>query len=313
MISLDKFKVEVVKESDNFTHIEVGPFPHGYGNTIGNSLRRLLLSSIPGAAIVGIKIKGVKHEYTALTGLKEDILNIVLNLKEIAVISHSDEIQVLKLNVKGKKGEARVVTAEDIELTGEVEIKNKKQVIATLADEKSSIEAEIYVGSGVGYALADESMRKEIGVIPLDAVYSPVKNVQMKIVPARVGQATDLDKIDLEITTNGTISGVDALLKASEIYDEVANRLVDMLGGDSIKAKEKIKSEEVAVEEKPKVLVADLGLSTRLTNSLLNAGITDLNQLEGKSMDFILNFRGMGKKSIDELIDTLEENNIKIK
>jgi DNA-directed RNA polymerase subunit alpha len=313
MISLDKFKVTVVKDEEYFSKVEIGPLPKGYGQTIGNSLRRMLLSSIPGAAVIGMKIDGVKHEYDTIAGIQEDILQILLNVKQLSVVSHSDEVQVLKLDVKGNKSGAKEVKASDLQLTGEVEIKNPDHVITTLADEKASIKAEIYVGSGVGYAYSDESLRKEIGMMPLDSVYSPVKRVTMNIGQARVGQDTDLDKVELDIYTNGTVSGVDALLKAAEIYDEIANRLVDLLGGDSLAAEEKIKQETEEVEEKPKILVADLGLSTRLTNSLLNSGITDLNQLDDKNIDELLGFRGMGKKSLDELLEVMQEHEIPFK
>ncbi len=312
MISLDKFVVTIKKEDESYSNIEIGPLPHGYGHTIGNSLRRLLLSSIPGAAVIGVKVNGVKHEYTSLDGVQDDVLQLLLKIKELAVVSHTDEVQTLKLNIKGEKGKARVVTAADIDITGEIEIKNPELEITTLADEKSKIDAEIYVGRGVGYAMPDESMRKEIGMIPLDSIYSPVLRVLPKILPARVGQITDLDKISFEIYTNGTLKGSEALLKAVEIYDEVANRLVNQLGGDSLKAEEDILKESEKEEEKPKILVSELNLSTRLTNSLLNAGITDLTQLDGKSMDEILDFKGMGKKSVSELIEVMQEYELKL-
>ena len=308
MIPLDKFKVEIIKEEENFSKIEIGPFPSGFGQTIGTSLRRILLSSIEGSAVIGIKMHGVKHEYDSLSGIKDDILKILLQTKKLALISHSDEIQVLKLDIKGAKGKAKIVKAKNIDLTGEVEIKNPNLEITSLADEKARLRMEIYVGRGTGYTFPDDSMRKEIGVIPIDSNYCPVRHVQMKVLPARVGQKTDLDKISLEIHTNGTIMGVDALLKASEIYDEIANRLVDMLGGDSIAAKEELEQETEKEEEViEKILVADLSLSTRLTNSLLNSGITDLNELSEKSIDEVLNFRGMGKKSLDELVEIMQE------
>jgi DNA-directed RNA polymerase subunit alpha len=312
MINLDKFKVSVVEEDESFAKVEIGPLPRGYGHTIANSLRRILLSSIPGSAVIGVKVKGVKHEYTSLAGVKDDVLKVLLNIKQLAVISHSDEVQVLKLNVKGTKGKATVVKASDIELTGEVELKNPDLEITTLADEKASIDAEIYVNSGVGYAFPDESMRKEIGLIPLDAKYSPVVRVLPKILPARVGQMTDLDKISLDIYTNKTVTGIDALLKAAEIYDEIANRLVDLLGGDSLLAEQQIHEEATMTEEKPKILIGDLGLSTRLTNSLLNSGITDLNELDGKNIEEILDFKGMGKKSLSELIEVMQEHDLNL-
>jgi len=312
MISLDKFKVNVIKKEENYVHIEIWPLPRGYGHTLANSLRRILLSSIPGAAIIGVKFKGVEHEYSTITGVKDDILKIILKLKQIAIISHAKEIQELKLKVKGIKGKARSVKAADIQLTGEVEIKNPEFEITTLSDEKSSLEADIFVNSGVGYALPDDSMRREVGMIPVDANYNPVVRVVSKILPARVGQMTDLDKISLEIYTNATISGIDALLKAAEIYDEMANRLVDLLGGDSVLAEEQIKQKSSKVEEKTKISISELGLSTRLTNSLLNGGITDLNELNNKNVNDVLEFKGMGKKSLSELIKIMQKYNLKL-
>jgi DNA-directed RNA polymerase subunit alpha len=245
--------------------------------------------------------------------VQDDILQVILNLKELAVVSHSDEIQILKINVKGQKGKATVVTARDIEVTGETEIKNIDHVITNLADEKSSLKAEIYVANGVGYSLSDESLRKDIGMIPVDSIFSPIRRVSFKIVPARVGQITDLDKIVLEMYSKGTVLGSEALLKAAEIYDEMANRLVNQLGGDSQLAEEELQKEvEEKKEEKPKILVSELGLSTRLTNSLLNAGITDLHELHGRSLDEILEFKGMGKKSLDELGDIMKDHNLSL-
>ncbi|MBW7953609.1 MAG: DNA-directed RNA polymerase subunit alpha [Candidatus Dojkabacteria bacterium] len=307
MIKLDQFKVTAQQETDTFGAFQIGPLPRGYGHTLGNSLRRILLSSIPGAAVTAVKIDGVKHEYSTLDGLQEDIISILLRLKELAIKNYSEDPQIIRLKVKGKKGDLVKVTADDFELPSEVEIVDKDFELATLTKDVS-LDMEITVESGEGYAYADEAKRKEIGIIPLDSVFSPVKLVRADVVPARVGQYTNLDQINIEITTNGTIKPSEALLQAANIYDEIANRLVDMLGGDSQLAQEQLKKESFEVQETEKVLVSDLNLSTRLTNALLNAGVTDLHDLSAHSRDEVANFRGMGKKSLTELDDIMAEH-----
>lgn len=309
MIKLDQFKVKLVEENDTIGKFEIGPLPRGYGHTLANSLRRILLSSIPGAAVTAVKIGGVKHEYSTLEGLQEDVITLLLKLKELSLIVHSTEPQVMKLSVKGKKSGTTVVKASDLELPSDVEIINNDLELATLT-KAVTLDLEITVEQGTGYARADENKRKEIGIIPIDSVFGPVKRVRVDIVQARVGQYTDLDQINLEILTNGTVKPSDSLLKAAEIYDEMANRLLDMLGGDSKLAEEMIKKEHEQFVEVEKILISDLNLSTRLTNALLNAGITDLNDLKTRSRDEVTNFRGMGKKSITELDDILKEHNI---
>jgi DNA-directed RNA polymerase subunit alpha len=311
MVGLDQFKVAKVKEDGFFGIFSIGPFPRGYGYTVSNSLRRILLSSIKGAAVTGVKINGAKHEYSTIEGLQEDVINLVLKLKELAIIKNTEGKSVLKLSVKGKKNQPLVVKAEDFELPSDVEIVNGDLEVATLTkDVNYDVEATVEQGTGYGYA--DESKREELGMIPVDAIYSPVKRVQAEVSKARVGQDTNLDQINLYIYTNGTIKPAEALLKAAEIYDQLANRLVDMLGGDSENvmpissaAENKEKSEE------KKILISELNLSTRLTNALLNAGITDLHDVAKYKRDDVGAFRGMGKKSLTELDEMLEKKALK--
>lgn len=312
MIKLDQFKVKGTKESSDHGIFEIGPLPRGFGHTLGNSLRRILLSSINGGAVTAIKIDGIKHEYATLEGLQEDIITLVLKLKELAIKVYADEPQKIKLNVKGKKGEVLVVKASDLELPSAVEIINGDLEIATLTKD-INLKVEITVENGVGYSLADEDKRKEIGVIPVDSIFSPVKRVKMDVVQARVGQYTDLDQVNLEIFTNGTITPRESLLKSAEIYDELANRLVNQLGGDAKLAEQLLEQEKQQEVKEEKVLVSDLNLSTRLTNALLNAGIADLRELKTKSRDEVINFRGMGKKSITELDQIMTDHNISFK
>ncbi|KXK26205.1 MAG: DNA-directed RNA polymerase subunit alpha [candidate division WS6 bacterium OLB20] len=309
MIKLDQFKVTASNETETEGTFQIGPLPRGYGHTLGNSLRRILLSSIPGAAVTAVKIDGVKHEYSTLEGLQEDVITVLLKLKELALRVHSDDPQIIKLSVKGKKGDLLTIKASDFELPSDVELINGDLEVATLTKDVN-LNMEVMVERGEGYAYADEGKRKEIGNIPVDSIFSPVKLVRVDVVPARVGQYTNLDQINLEITTNGVVRPSEALLTAGEIYDELANRLVDLLGGDSQLAQEQLQQEQMVDVEEEKILISELNLSTRLTNALLNAGITDLRDLSGHSRDEVANFRGMGKKSLTELDDVMEEHSV---
>jgi len=311
MIGLDKFKI--VKESEDSTVgvFKIGPLPRGYGYTISNSLRRMLLSSIQGAAVTAIRINNIKHEYSTLEGLQEDVISLILKLKDLSIKTYSDGKKVIKLSVKGKKGKVLDVKAGDFDLPSDVEIMNPEISIATLTNDVN-LELELIVETGIGYAYPKEELREELGTIPMDSFFSPVKRVQVEISKTRVGQDTDLDQIDMTIITNGSIKPSEAILKASEIYDGIANRIVDLLGGDSELLKEASTiSNETEVKEEKKILIGELNLSTRLNNALLNAGITNLNDLCKYKEEEIINFRGMGKKSLTELVELMAMHEIK--
>jgi DNA-directed RNA polymerase subunit alpha len=312
MYNLDKFKIKVVKDDSSEALLEIGPFPKGFGQTIGNSLRRILLTSISGSAVTSVKIDGIKHEYTTLDGVQDDVFKLLLNLKNLSVRSYSETPVVLKLSKKGEKGKAVQVTAADFEINSDIEIFNPDLVITELTLDKAQLNMEITIEQGLGYGMPDEEKRSEIGVIPVDALYSPVKHVKMDVVSTRVGKHTDYETIVFTIITDESRKPTDAFLEAVEIFDLVANRLVDLSGGDSENNKLAVEvEEEVAVQEK-KLVVSELGLSTRLMNSLFNSGINDLTTLEGMSGKEIMSFKGMGKKSYDELIDILVKNGINI-
>jgi DNA-directed RNA polymerase subunit alpha len=312
MIGLDLFKITKEQEDAKNGKYKIGPLPKGYGVTISNTLRRLLLSSIPGAAITAVKIDGVKHEYATMEGLQEDVLTMILKLKELSIKLHGDEKRIMKLEVKGKKGKVTEVSANDFDKPAEVEIINPEVVIAHLTSD-ITLSMEATVEPGVGYAYPNEELREELGLIPLDAIYSPVKKVQVELSKTRVGKETNYDQIDLTIITNGTVSPSQAMLKAAEIYDSIANRMVDLLGGDSDMLKEMTKVEEdLEPKEEKRILIGELNLSTRLSNALLNAGITNLNDLTRYRLDEVANFRGMGKKSLGELQEVLAANNLSL-
>lgn len=309
MISLDKFKVKLIEESESVGKFQIGPLPRGYAYTLGNTLRRILLSSIPGAAVTSVAIDGIKHEYTSPEGVQDDIITLVLKLKDLAIKSYTDEPQVIELKVKGKKGEPLVVKASDFMLPSDVEIINGDLEITTLTS-NVDFKMQLTVEQGVGYTHADEEKRKEIGVIPIDGIFSPVKRVQLDVTNARFGQYTDLDQINLEIYTNQTVTPSESLLKAAEIFDQMANKLVDLLGGDSSLNEIPHEVEQTLETKEEKIVVSQLNLSTRLTNALLNAGISDLRELKNRGREEVASFRGMGKKSMTELEEIIMDKGI---
>lgn len=311
MIGLDKFKIVKESEDSSVGVFKIGPLPRGYGYTISNSLRRILLSSIPGASVTAIRLGGVKHEYSTLAGLQEDVISLILKLKDLSIKSFTEEKKIIKLSVKGKKGKVLEVKASDFELPSDIEIINPELIIASLTND-INLDLELIVETGIGYAYPKEEVREEMGTIPMDSLFSPVKRVQIEISKTRVGQDTDLDQIDMTIITNGAIKPSEALLKSTEIYDGIANRLVDLMGGDSELLKETSTiNKESEVKEEKKILIGELNLSTRLSNALLNAGITNLNDLSKYKEEEIINFRGMGKKSLTELVELMAMHEIK--
>ncbi len=312
MFDFSKFKVKVVEESERRGIYELGPLPRGFGYSLGNPIRRILLTAISGSAVTSVKIGGVKHEYSTMEGLKDDMLHFILNLKNIAVRSYSDEPVTLKLNKKLDKEGSLEITASDFEENSEIEIINKDLVIGTLTKKNASIELEIVIEKGKGYALPDNNKRTEIGVIPLDSIYSPVLHAHFDVVQTRIGDRTDLDQVNLVVHTNGAATPNEVMLEAVEVFDLMANKLVDRFGGDSENNRFDVEEEVEEEETVEKILVSDLDISTRLSNSLGNSGIEELGQLEGMDRDEVKEFKGMGQKSFEELEEILESHNIKL-
>ncbi len=319
MFPINQFKIETISQSNNQGLFEIGPLPKGYANTIGTVLRRILLSSIPGAGITAVRMGGVQHEYTTLAGLKDEVLAIVLAMKEISVISHSNDPVELTLKKKGKKGEVTIVTAADFESNPMVEIVNPDYQITTLADESAELDLTVIVEKGIGYTLPGQNKREEVGLIPVDAIFSPVRLVSVKSQNARVGQQTDLDSLVLDIITDGTVLPQVAIHQAAEILNTMSEHLVQntntllnsktagLANKSDLPIAEKV--EEVDEGVTP-ILVSDLSLSTRLTNALVNSGYEDLNQLNGLTEEEVRNIKGMGEKSFTELLDILKEKGI---
>ncbi|MBN2016159.1 DNA-directed RNA polymerase subunit alpha [Candidatus Dojkabacteria bacterium] len=310
MIALDKFRFNVAKEKGNIGVYQLGPLPKGYGVTVGNALRRILLSSIEGAAITSVRIAGIKHEYSMIPGVLDDMLSILLKLKKLALRCYSDKPQTIELDVKGKKK----VKAKDIKLTSDVEIANPELAITELTDSKAKLNIKMTVEKGAGYVPSDEEKRSQVGVIPLDADFSPVKRVVLKVTKTRVGQQTDLDQVDLEVYTNDALSPRDAFVQAADIYKSITQRLIAVIKGEAEDEGEEVKEKKEKDEGSTSsdLDIDKINLSPRLTNSLIKAGYKNLTELEGKTLEEIMEIRGLGKRSAEELVDIMKSYKLKV-
>jgi DNA-directed RNA polymerase subunit alpha len=281
------------------------PFETGYGHTIGNSIRRVLLSSLEGAAITSVKLDGAQHEFTTVDGVVEDVTDIVLNLKKIKFKAHSREPQALLLSVN-KDGE---VTAGDIELNQNIELVNADQVICTL-DKKKKLEMELEVKVGRGFLPGDENKKPDqpIGVIAIDSLFSPVTRVRYAVESARVGQRTDYDRLLLEIWTDGRISPDDALTQASAILQHHLDVFVgyDKNAVEFEEAETKQDDDKAKLKKLLNMSVNEIELSVRAANCLNNANITTVGQLAMKTEAEMLKYRNFGKKSLNEIKDKLQ-------
>ena len=280
------------------------PFETGYGHTIGNSLRRVLLSSLEGAAITSIKIDGVMHEFATVDGVVEDVTDIVLNLKKVLFKAHSREPQTIYLKANKEGG----VTAGDIELNDKLEIVNPKQHICIL-DKKKKFEMEMEVKVGRGFCPGDENKKQEqpIGLIPIDSLFSPVTRVRYAVESARVGQRTDYDRLIVEIWTDGRISPDDALTQASAILQHHLDVFVgyDKNAIEFEEVKDKQDEEHAKMRKLLNMSVNEIELSVRAANCLNNANITTVGQLAMKTESEMLKYRNFGKKSLNEIKDKL--------
>jgi len=288
----------------NFARFIAEPFETGYGHTVGNSLRRVLLSSLEGAAITSLKIDGAMHEFTTVDGVVEDVTDIVLNLKKVLFKCHVREAQTLLLSVN-KEG---VVTAGDIQLNQNTELVNPKQHICTL-DRKKKIEMELEVKVGRGFCPGDENKKVDqaIGVIAIDSLFSPVTRVRYSVESARVGQRTDYDRLVLEVWTDGRISPDDALTQASAILQHHLDVFVgyDKNAVEFEEAETKQDDDKSKMKKLLNMSVNEIELSVRAANCLNNANITTVGQLAMKSEQEMLKYRNFGKKSLNEIKEKL--------
>ncbi|MXY98305.1 MAG: DNA-directed RNA polymerase subunit alpha [Gemmatimonadetes bacterium] len=290
--------------TDGYTRFVIEPLERGFGTTIGNSIRRVLLSSLPGAAVVGVRIDGVAHEFSTMPAVVEDVAEIILNLKELRLILHSEEPKTLMLEAEGKGD----VTAEDIQTDADVEILNPDLHIASL-DEGGQLRMEIHVDSGRGYVIAEQNKMPDqpIGVIPMDAMFSPVTRVNFQVENTRIGQRTDYDRLVLEIWTDASVGPQDALSTASQI---LRNHLQLFISIDDQFISEPEEEVDEKAEEIKKLLqmnVEELELSVRSSNCLRAADIKTLADLVQKSETEMLKYRNFGRKSLTELSQILQE------
>ncbi|MFY8215349.1 MAG: DNA-directed RNA polymerase subunit alpha [Chthoniobacterales bacterium] len=290
--------------TDHYAKFVAEPFDAGYGHTIGNSLRRVLLSSLEGAAITTVKIEGAPHEFTSLPGVVEDVVDIILNLKKVKLKAHENEVRNLTLSVN-KEG---AITAADIEATSQCEVLNPEQHICTL-DKKQKFDAEFEVKVGRGFATGDENKYAEmpIGVIAIDSIFSPVTRVKYAVENTRVGQRTDYDKLILEVWTDGRISPDDAVLQASAILRKHLDVFVnyDDTQVEFDETPQEVSQENSRLKKLLNMSVNEIELSVRAANCLNNANITTVGQLATKSEGEMLKYRNFGKKSLNEIKDKL--------
>lgn len=319
MAVFSDIKVKVKSEDQTSGVYEVAPLPRGYGHTLANSLRRILLSSIKGAGATSVTIKGIEHEYSTLPGVKEDVMEIILNLKSIRFKAASDEIQVCKLEVTGKKE----VTAADIKVSGDVQIMTPDVHIASLTSADAKLSIEIAIETGVGYRAADDTDRSIQGKIPVATDFTPIKKVNFDVVSARKGQETDLDGVNIEIVTDGSIAPKEALLDAAKILQEFAGKVMVALGVSQAEVEERAEAstviEEVAEveagvnEEVKGWRIEDLPISKRSKSGLLAGGYEVVADLMNLTSSDLLSLPGFGNKSLNEVIELMGQYGIEIK
>jgi len=296
-IEKPKITVEEVNEEENYGRFVVEPLERGYGTTLGNSLRRILLSSLPGYAVTSIKIDGVLHEFSTIPGVVEDTTEIILNLKELRVKLHDEAPKVVRLEVHGAKD----VTAGDIQVPSDVEILNPDHHIATVSDEGRLV-MEITLDKGRGYVSAEKNKRPDdvIGVIPVDSIFTPVQKVNYVVEHTRVGQFTDYDRLVMEIWTDGSIDPVEALSLSAKILSAHLALFINL--SDKVNDAEiMVEKEEEAKDKLLEMNIEELDLSVRSYNCLKRAGINTVEELIKKTEEDMMKVRNLGRKSLEEV------------
>lgn len=298
------FKVITEEEKDNFASFSIEPLEAGFGHTLGNSLRRVLLTSLEGSAITSIKIDGVPHQFSTIEGVSEDVIEIILNLKKVRIKVFSDKSVKLKISISGKKE----VTAKDIEIIGDGDIANIDQHIATLSSTKAKLTIEMEAIKGKGYSQAEERSVNEIGTIPIDAQFCPVVNVNYRVEPTRVGRKTNFDKLILEVTTDGTIAPKDALEAAGRILSEMFKQIYEPVTEEDID----IKSGNTISDEVLKMSIEELDLPVRITNALRVIDINTVEELINISRAHLLKAKNLGAKSLSLISEKLTERGLSL-
>jgi len=304
-------EVAEISEDKKYGRFVVEPLERGYGITLGNSLRRIMLSSLPGAAVSQVKFDGVLHEFSSIPGVKEDVSEIIINLKSLAIKNHSEtnEAKTAYIEFEGEG----VVKASDIQVDSDIEILNPNLTIATLSGKNTKLYVELTITKGRGYVSADKNKNDDlpIGVIAIDSIYTPVERVNVTVENTRVGQITDFDKLTLDVFTNGTLAPDEAVSLAAKVLSEHLSLFIDL--------SETAKSAEVIIEkednEKEKVLemsIDELELSVRSYNCLKRAGINTVEELTNRTPEDMMKVRNLGRKSLEEVLAKLKELNLQL-
>ena len=309
MIEFEKPKITKFDEENVYGKFVVEPLERGYGTTLGNSLRRILLSSLPGAAVTSIQIDGVLHEFTTIPGVHEDVIQVILAIKGLAIKSYVETEKIIELDVTGPA----VVTAGDILTDSDIEIVNKDHYLFTLA-EGHSVNARMTVNSGRGYVLAEDNKQSDapIGTIAVDSSYTPVNKVNYQVEPARVGEKDNFDKLSLEIFTNGTISAEDALSLSAKILTDHLSLFVNLSEVAQV-ADTLVDKDEVNPERALDKVIEELDLSVRSYNCLKRAGINTVADLADMSEPEMLKVKNLGRKSLVEVKDKLDSLGLSLK
>lgn len=310
-------KAPVTDGDDTHVIFTIGPLPPGFGMTLGNSLRRVLLSSLPGAAVHSMRVSGVQHEYTTVKGVAENMVDIMLNIKQLKIRKYSKDPEVMTLKVKGPK----TITAKDIDASSDVEILNPDLELFTI-EKGASVDIELNVDKGVGYSSASSRNKKqnEPGLIHIDAIYSPVETVRYEVSPARVGENTNLEKLLIDVKTNGSLSAEESMQFASQLlksyfeYFSTTEKVVESeFIADFSRASAKSSPEaDKAGAKESYTPIEILNFSPRTLNALINAGVGSIEQLTKCTESALGNFRGFGAKALDEVKDTLAERGLSL-
>ena len=307
MFDFNKPKIEIaeISEDKKYGRFVVEPLERGYGTTLGNSLRRIMLSSLPGAAVSQVKIEGVLHEFSSIPGVKEDVTEIIMNIKSLAIQNNSetDEPKVAYIEYEGEG----VVKASDIQADQDIEILNPDLPIATLSGKDTKLYMELTITKGRGYVSADknkQAMQPVIGVIPVDSIYTPVTKVNYTVENTRVGQYTDREQLAVELWTNGTIKPDEAVSLAAKIMNDLLSLFVD-LSDDAKNTEIIVEKEENKKEKVLEMTIEELDLSVRSYNCLKRAGINTVEDLTNKSEEDMMKVRNLGRKSLEEVINKL--------
>lgn len=299
------FKIKTDEENGSYGRFSIEPLEQGYGQTLGNSLRRVLLTSLQGAAITSVMIEGVKHQFSTLSGMKEDVAELILNIKKIRLSIDGDEPVTLHLS---KTGEG-VVTAGDIEASAGVTIANPDLVLATLSDKKTTLAIEFNARKGYGYVPVEDKQESTLNMIPVDALYSPITRVNYRVEATRVGRMTNLDKLVLEVWTDGTVNPLEAVKESARILLAYFHQIIEpkVVGVEEVAPQPKAISDEIL-----KMRIEEFDIPTRIVNALAKGGIETIGQLLGTPKEELMKVKNLGSKSLEVVAEKLKEKGISL-